>query len=191
VISGESRGTRCVMGRLEAGEEIVAALRELARVERIDAAFVRAQGAVDGFELARFDAAARRYVPAGGATGPAELVSLAGSVSLEPDGVGVRLWAVLAVAETRRAQAQPDEAVPAPQGAPRDERGSAAGTDLERAGGSGGRGFIASPRVEAGALVSARAVYVEFAMDVFDDGDLERRDDAATGLRLWRPPRRR
>ena len=138
VISGESRGTRCVMGRLEAGEEVVAALRELARVERIDAGFVRAQGAVDGFELARYDAAARRYVPAGGATGPAELVSLAGSVSLEPDGVGVRLWAVLAVAETGRAQAQPDEAVRAPQGAPRGERGSAAGTDLERAGGRGG-----------------------------------------------------
>jgi MFS family permease len=38
-----------------------------------------------------------------------------------------------------RAQVQPDEAAPAPQGAPNDERGSAAGTDLERAGGSGGR----------------------------------------------------
>ena len=38
-----------------------------------------------------------------------------------------------------RAQGQPDEAAPAPQGAPEDERGSAAGTDLERAGGSGGR----------------------------------------------------
>jgi uncharacterized protein YabN with tetrapyrrole methylase and pyrophosphatase domain len=37
-----------------------------------------------------------------------------------------------------RAQGQPDEAAPAPQGAPRDERGSAASTDLERAGGSGG-----------------------------------------------------
>ena len=49
----------------------------------------------------------------------------------------------------------------------------------------------APPAVVGGALVSARAVYVEFAIDVFDDGDLERRDDAATGLRLWRPPRRR
>ncbi len=37
-----------------------------------------------------------------------------------------------------RAQGQPDEAAPAPQGAPTTERGSAASTDLERAGGSGG-----------------------------------------------------
>src|SRR6266545_3540577 len=33
-----------------------------------------------------------------------------------------------------RAQGQPDEAAPAPQGAPNDERGFTAGTDLERAG---------------------------------------------------------
>jgi hypothetical protein len=38
-----------------------------------------------------------------------------------------------------RAQGQPDEAAPAPQGAPNNERGFAAGTDLERAGGPGGR----------------------------------------------------
>jgi predicted DNA-binding protein with PD1-like motif len=47
------------------------------------------------------------------------------------------------------------------------------------------------PRVVAGLLGRARAVYVEFAVDVTDDGDLERRDDAVTGLPLWRPPRRR
>ncbi len=47
------------------------------------------------------------------------------------------------------------------------------------------------PRSLAGYLAAARAVYVEFAVDVCDDGDLERRDDAATGLALWRPPRRR
>ncbi len=38
-----------------------------------------------------------------------------------------------------RAQEQPDEAAPARQRAPDEERGSAAGTDLERAGGPGGR----------------------------------------------------
>ncbi len=48
-----------------------------------------------------------------------------------------------------------------------------------------------SPLVLAGYLGAARAVYVEFAIDVLDDGDLERRDDAVTGLPLWRPPRRR
>ena len=151
MISGESRPTRCVMGRIEEGEEVVAAIRELARLEKIDAGFVRAQGAVDAFELARYDADARGYVPACGAAGPAELASLQGNVSLEPDGPGVRLWAVLALAE---AEGQ-------------------------------------APGVRSGFLVSARAVYVEFAIDVFDDGDLERRADSATGLLLWRPPRRR
>src|SRR6266542_982425 len=50
-----------------------------------------------------------------------------------------------------RAQGQPDEAAPAPQGAPNDERGFTAGTDLERAGGSGGREGAArvSPRLDA------------------------------------------
>jgi predicted DNA-binding protein with PD1-like motif len=45
--------------------------------------------------------------------------------------------------------------------------------------------------VLAGRLTAARAVYVEFAVDVCDDGDLERRHDPVTGLDLWRPPRRR
>jgi predicted DNA-binding protein with PD1-like motif len=149
VISGESRPTRCVMGRLEAGEEVVGALRELARFERIDAGFVRAQGAVQGAELARYDAGARGYVPAGEVPGAAELVSLQGNVSLEDGAPEVRLWAVL---------------VPADPGA----------------GGPVG-----------GLLVRARAAYLEFSVDVYDDGDLERRPDAATGLALWRPPRRR
>ncbi len=146
MISGESEVTRCVMGRVEAGEEVVAALRALARLEKIDAGFVRAQGAVAAAEVARYDAAARAYVPAGAVAGPAELVLLQGSVSLEGGAPDVWVWAVLAPAE----------------GAP-----------------------------VAGRLVRATAVHVEFAVDVLDDGDLERRPDAATGLPLWRPPRRR
>ena len=146
MIAGESPITRCVMGRLEAGEEVVAALRELARLERVDAGFVRGQGAVEDAELARYDAAARAYVRAALVPGPAELVALQGSVSLEAGSAVPWLWAVLA---------------------PRD-----------------------GP-VVAGRLVRARAVHVELAVDVLDDGDLERRLDAATGLPLWRPPRRR
>jgi predicted DNA-binding protein with PD1-like motif len=149
VIAGESGATRCVMGRLEGGEEVVAGLRELARLERIDAGFVRGQGAVEAAELARYDAAARAYVPARAVPGAAELVSLQGNVSLEGGAPQVRLWAVLA---------------PAP--------------------GDGGA-------LAAGLLLRARVVYVEFAVDVYDDGDLERRPDAVTGLALWRPPRRR
>jgi predicted DNA-binding protein with PD1-like motif len=147
MISGESRPTRCVMGRLEAGEEVVEALRALARFERIDAGFVRAQGSVEDAELARYEAAAPGYGRAGLVAGAAELASLQGNVSLEAGAPEVRLWAVLAPA-------------------------------------SGGG-------VAAGRLVRARAAYVEFAIDVYDDGDLERRPDDASGLALWRPPRRR
>lgn len=146
MITGESATTRCVMGRVEDGEEVVAALGELARLERIDAGFVRGQGTVRGAELARYDPAARAYVAAAAVPGPAELVSLQGSLSLEAGVATPWLWAVLAPAS----------------GAP-----------------------------VAGRLVAARAVHVEFAVDVLDDGDLERRPDAATGLPLWRPPRRR
>lgn len=151
MISGEARQTRCVMGRLERGEEVVEALRELARFERVDAGFVRAQGAVEGAELHRWDPAARAYVAAAAIEGVAELVSLDGSVSLlagEPD---VRLWAALAL--------PPRGGVP--------------------------------PALTGGLLARARAVYVEFAIDVYDEGDLERREDPVTGLPLWRPPRRR
>jgi len=151
VISGESRTTRCVMGRVERGEEVVAALRALARFEKIDAGFVRAQGAVEDAQLSAYDAAARGYVASGGLAGPAELVSLQGSVALEGGTPDVRLWAVLAA-------------------------GAGAGVRRE---------------IAAGLLVRARAVYVEFAIDVYDEGDLERRDDPDTGLALWRPPRRR
>jgi 23S rRNA pseudouridine1911/1915/1917 synthase len=45
------------------------------------------------------------------------------------------------------AEGQPDESAPAPQGAPEDERGFAAGTDLERREAPGGRGLIESPRL--------------------------------------------
>jgi predicted DNA-binding protein with PD1-like motif len=139
------------MGRLERGEEVVAQLRALAQLERIDVGFVRAQGAVEGAELARFDGAARLYVPAGAIAGEAELAALQGSVSLEGGAPDVRLWAVLAPAAT--------------------------GPD--------------APAAVAGLLVRATVVYVEFSIDVYDDGDLERRPDPATGLPLWRPPRRR
>jgi predicted DNA-binding protein with PD1-like motif len=160
MIAGESRVTRCVMGRIERGEEVVQALRDLARMERIDAGFVRGQGALEAAELAAYDAAARGYVAAGSVAGPSELVSLEGNLSLDGGVPDVRLWAVLAVLGR--------SADPAPEGAPRPP-----------------------PRLEAGLLVRARAAYVELAIDVYDDGDLERRPDAASGLRLWRPPRRR
>jgi predicted DNA-binding protein with PD1-like motif len=152
VIAGEARHTRCVMGRLERGEDVRAALLELARFERIDAGFVRGQGTLEAVELLRHDPAARADVPlAGGAAedGPWELASLQGNVSLLRGAPEVRLWAVVC-------------------GGPAE-----------------------APRVLAGLLGRARALHVEFAIDVCDDADLERREDPVTGLAPWRPPRRR
>jgi predicted DNA-binding protein with PD1-like motif len=140
------------MGRLEQGESVVDGLVALARFEKIDAGFLRAQGSVEDVELLRYDPASRRYVPLASAAaiaGAWELVSLQGNVSLLRGVPEVRAWAVIA--------------------------GAPAGV----------------PQVLAGLLARARAVYVEFAIDVLDDGDLERRDDPVTGLPLWRPPRRR
>jgi predicted DNA-binding protein with PD1-like motif len=151
VIAGEAPHTRCVMGRLERGEPVLDALRELARLEKVDAGFVRAQGAVEDAVLSLYDPVTRAYAPAATLPGPSELLSLEGSVSLAAGGVDVRLWAVLA-----------------------------------RAGAAG-----APPVATGGLLAAARALYVEFAIDVYDDGDLERRPDAASGLALWRAPRRR
>jgi len=152
MIVGEAKHSRCIMGRLEKGEPVVGKLVEVARFEKIDAGFVRAQGVVEEFFLERYDAASLRYVPlasAGGIDGPWELVSLEGNLSLLSGAPAARLWAVLATS------------------------------------------LVGRPHVLAGALASARSVYVEFAIDVYDDGDLERRDDPVTGLSLWRPPRRR
>jgi predicted DNA-binding protein with PD1-like motif len=152
VISGEATHTRCVMGRLEPGEDVVEALAALARFEKIDAGFVRGQGSVEGPELLRWDPAARDHlalaVP-GPVEDPWELVSLQGNVSLLRGVPDVRLWAVVA------------------------------------------GGTIDAPRILAGRLGRARTLHVEFAIDVCDDADLERRDDPVSGLPLWRPPRRR
>ncbi len=152
MIVGEAKQTRVVMGRLEKGEAVVEKLVELARFEKIDCGFVRAQGVVEEIFLERYEEASRAYVPltmAGGADGPWELVSLEGSLSLRDGQPDARLWAVIATSLSGR------------------------------------------PRVLAGRLAAAKAIYVEFAVDVCDDGDLERRDDPVTGLPLWRPPRRR
>jgi predicted DNA-binding protein with PD1-like motif len=52
------------------------------------------------------------------------------------------------------------------------------------------RGDDGVHRLAGGLLVRARAVAVELAVDVYDDAILDRHEDAATGLSLWRPLRR-
>jgi predicted DNA-binding protein with PD1-like motif len=152
MIVGETKQTRVVLGRLEKGDAVAEKLLELARFEKIDCGFVRAQGVVEEIFLERYEEASRAYVPlatVGGADGPWELVSLQGSLTLRDAQPDVRLWAVIATSLSAR------------------------------------------PRVLAGRLAAATAIWVEFVVDVCDGADLERRDDPVTGLPLWRLPWRR
>lgn len=146
MIVGETKLTRVLVGRLEAGEWLHDALLEIARLERVDAAMVRGQGIVDLAELDLWDPALKGYGAPLRLSGPLELASLSGSVSLRGGAPDVRLHAV-----------------------------------------------VAGPTACAGGrLARGRAVAVELALDVYDDGDLDRSvDDPVTGLPLWRTPRRR
>ena len=84
-------------------------------------------------------------------------------------------------------------------GAPREIEGtldlaSLSGMIAERAGGIDVRLEAVLARdgavVAAGLLVRARAVAVEIAVDVYDEGDVER-VEGGDGIPAWRPPRRR
>jgi predicted DNA-binding protein with PD1-like motif len=152
MIVGETTCTRVLVGRLEPGEWLHEALLEIARLERVDAAFVRGQGIVELVELDLWDPARRGYGAPLRLEGALELASLSGTISLRGGAPDVRLHAVVAWPQL--------EAAP--------------------------------PPCAGGLLARARAVSVELALDVYDDGDLDRAvDDPVTGLPLWRTPRRR
>ena len=59
MIVGETKLTRVLVGRLEAGEWLHEALLEMARLERVDAAMVRGQGILDVAELELWEPARR------------------------------------------------------------------------------------------------------------------------------------
>jgi predicted DNA-binding protein with PD1-like motif len=61
MIVGETKLTRVLVGRLEAGEWLHEALLEMARLERVDAAMVRGQGILDVAELELWEPARRAY----------------------------------------------------------------------------------------------------------------------------------
>jgi predicted DNA-binding protein with PD1-like motif len=149
VIHAVSSRTRVVVARAEPGEWLPEALLELARWERVDAAFVRGHGLLSLAELALWDPETRSRGAPLRLDGTLELAGLCGFVSLSRGAPEVSLHAVVSRV--------------------------AAGGGWETA---------------AGLLVRARAVAVELAVDVYDDAILDRHEDAATGLSLWRPLRR-
>lgn len=149
MIHAVSTKTRVVVARLEPGEGLPEAVLELARWERVDAAFVRGHGILSLAVLDVWDPDRRAYGAPVRLEGALELASLSGFVALSGGVPDATLHAVVAW------QAR-----------------------------DGGRGTA------AGLLVAARAVAVELAVDVYDDAILDRHEDPATGLSLWRPLRR-
>lgn len=91
-----TRNTRVLLGRLVGGEDVVSALAEVARAERVDAALVRGHGVVEDVELARFDPDVRTFAPAFRGRGALELASLAGTVALRDGRPDLVLRAVVA-----------------------------------------------------------------------------------------------
>ncbi len=97
MILKQTKLTRVLLGRLERGEEVVSALAEAARAERIDAGFVRAHGILEDAEIALLDPASRLHQEAWRDRGPAiELASLLGTIALREGRTELALRAVIA-----------------------------------------------------------------------------------------------
>ncbi|HEY6001790.1 MAG TPA: DNA mismatch repair protein MutS [Anaeromyxobacter sp.] len=111
--------------RIRTAADAVATADALLSLARVAAERGYARPEVDGSEALEIEDGRHPVVEAVLPDGPASFV---------PNDVHV-----VSRGELERAKGQPDEAAPAPQGAPKDERGFAAGTHLERAGGPGGR----------------------------------------------------
>ena len=94
LIRGFERG-RCLLARPDHGSEIISQITELARREKIEIGLCTAIGALSEAELAYYDQATLEYrkIPV---TGPVELVSCSGNISLRDDQPFVHAHAVLA-----------------------------------------------------------------------------------------------
>jgi predicted DNA-binding protein with PD1-like motif len=99
VISTQTRQTRVIVARLDRGEDVAAALLELARWHRVDAGLVRGQGILDAATLGRYDPPRRAYAAQPALPGPLELAALCGTLSLRAGAPDLRLHAVLAGAD--------------------------------------------------------------------------------------------
>lgn len=93
----ESTRTRRLVGRLEAGEDLVEALTDLCRKHDVKAGEVRAIGALSEVEVARFDTADHSYVTAFSGAGHFQLIHLTGNISTLGDQIVLRLESLLSV----------------------------------------------------------------------------------------------
>ena len=94
LIRGFERG-RCLLARLDHGAEIILQITELAKSEKIETGIISAVGALSGAELAYYDQDTLEYgkIPV---SGPVELVSCSGNISLRDGQPFVHAHAVLA-----------------------------------------------------------------------------------------------
>ncbi len=125
--------------RIRTAADAVAAADALLSLARVAAERGYTRPEVDNSEALEIDDGRHPVVEAVLPDGPASFV---------PNDVRV-----VSRGELERAQGQPDEVAPARQRAPEVERGSAAGMDLERAGGPGGRERSECPPGKTGSLL--------------------------------------
>lgn len=72
--------SRSILARLEIGDEVIASMRELARIEAIPSAFITGLGAVNDITLAFYDTVTRSYVETRLAE-ELEVVSMTGNIA--------------------------------------------------------------------------------------------------------------
>jgi predicted DNA-binding protein with PD1-like motif len=90
MIYREARFERALRARLEPGEDLAWALRELARWEKLDAALIRGSGALRWADLAPGDGPAAERLQ-----GPLVVPSLSGTLALRDGALEVALHAVV------------------------------------------------------------------------------------------------
>jgi len=93
-MTAPERAERSILARLEAGDEILSSIRELARKESIPSAFLWCLGAVNDITLAFYDLGTRRYEETPLAQ-ELEVASMTGNISWLGDDPVVHLHGVV------------------------------------------------------------------------------------------------
>ncbi len=142
-ILAQSGLCRRIVGRIDSGEEVCAALAAVCEANGVLAGEIRATGVLADLDLSELSAGGGVYRPVGRITGPLTLIQAYGNVSQLGDQTLVILRALGSW----------------------DDRGQ--------------------HRVAGGHMLSATAVTVEFVIDAFDDLQIERALDPATGMPVY------
>ena len=141
--------TRRIVGRLDRGDELPAALLAVCNAHNVRAGEIRAIGALEYAEVTEYDPEAQDYLPPLAHEGACEILQLAGNVS---------------------------------------ERDGETFLHLHITGSHIDKNDPGHTKMIAGHLVSGKVFACEFVIECWDDAELVRRQDKATGLMLWDLP---